>query len=154
MVMIRNGGGEFDGERARHWIRRHAVWEISIISTLSERLFDRLLRKSYRDAYVAEHVRTGIAMQIRAMRDMRGWQQKELAKAMKKPQSVLSRIEDPDYGKPTVQTLLEVASAFDVALLIQFVSYPEFLRRTKDVSTAALDAASFDETDFTCGKAS
>lgn len=109
------------------------------------RLFERLLRKPYRDAYVSENARTGIAYQIRALRMQRGWSQMELARRMRKPQSVVSRLEDPDYGKPSVNTLLEVAAAFDIALLIKYVSFPEFLRRTRDVSQQAMEADSFDE---------
>jgi transcriptional regulator with XRE-family HTH domain len=97
---------------------------------------------------VAEHVRTGISYQIRALRAQRGWSQKKLAEEIGKPQSVVSRLEDPDYGKLSVQTLLEVASAFDVALLIQYVNFPEFLKRTRDVSQEALRADSFDANQF------
>lgn len=114
-----------------------------MIATLTKRLFAKLCRKAYRDSYVAEHVRTGIAYQVRAMREARGWAQKKLAEILGKPQSVVSRLEDPDYGKLSVQSLLEIASAFDVALLVQFVSYPEFLRRTRDVSASVLNAESF-----------
>jgi len=64
---------------------------------------------------------------------------------MGKPQSVVSRLEDPDYGKVSVQTVLDGAAAFDVALLVQYVSFPEFLRRTRDVSPEALRVDSFDE---------
>jgi transcriptional regulator with XRE-family HTH domain len=113
--------------------------------TLSKRLMEKLKSKSYRQAYVAEHVRTGIAFQIRALRAQRGWSQKRFAEELGKPQSVVSRLEDPDYGKVSVQTLLEGAAAFDVALLIQYVSFPEFLQRTQDVSPDALQADSFDE---------
>jgi len=60
-------------------------------------------------------------------------------------QSVVSRLEDPDYGKVSIQTVLEGAAAFDVALLVQYVSFPVFLRRTRDVSTEALQAESFNE---------
>ena len=81
-----------------------------------------------------EHVQTGISYQSRTLRAQRGWAQKKLADVMGKPQSVVSRLENPDYGKLSVSTLLEFAAAFDVALLIQFVSFPEFLRRTRDVS--------------------
>lgn len=119
-----------------------------MIATLSRNLFERLKRKAYRSAYVSEHVRTGVAYQIRALRDQRGWPQKKLAQEMNKPQSVVSRLEDPDYGKLSIQTLLEVADAFDVALLIQYVSYPDFLRRTRDVSGASMEADSFDEKQF------
>lgn len=112
---------------------------------LSKRLFEKLKSKFYRQAYVADHVRTGIAYQIRALRGQRGWSQKRLAEEMGKPQSVVSRLEDPDYGKVSIQTLLEGCAAFDVALLVQYVSFPEFLRRTQDVSPEALQADSFDE---------
>lgn len=67
---------------------------------------------------------------------------------MGKPQSVVSRLEDPDYGKVSVQTVLDGAAAFDVALLIQYVSFPEFLRRTEHVSPEALQVDSFDERQF------
>lgn len=116
-----------------------------MFATLSKRLFEKLKSKPYRQAYVAEHVRTGIAYQIRALRTQRGWSQKRLAEEMGKPQSVVSRLEDPDYGKVSIQTILEGAAAFDVALLVQYVSFPEFLRRTRDVSPKALRADSFSE---------
>ena len=117
-----------------------------VFATLSKKLFDRLKGKAYREAYVEEHVRTGIAYQIRALRAQRDWPQKKLAEEMRKPQSVVSRLEDPEYGKLSVQTLLEVAATFDVALIVQFVGFPEFLRRTRDVSPEAMRADSFDPT--------
>lgn len=116
-----------------------------MIATLSKKLIEKLMRKSYRDEYVAENVKTGIAYQIRALRDQRGWSQKVLAAEMDKPQSVVSRMEDPDYGKLSVQSLLDVAAAFDVALLVKFVSLPEMIIKTRDVSPKALEADSFDE---------
>jgi transcriptional regulator with XRE-family HTH domain len=116
-----------------------------VFATLSKRLFEKLKSKAYREAYVAEHVRTGIAYQIRALRAQRGWSQKKLAEEMGKPQSVVSRLEDPDYGKVSIQTVLEGAAAFDVALLVQFVGFPEFLDRTQNVSPEALQVESFDE---------
>ncbi len=116
-----------------------------MFAILTKRLFEKLKSKSYREAYVAEHVRTGIAYQIRALRTQRGWSQKRLAEEMGKPQSVVSRLEDPDYGKVSIQTVLEGAAAFDVALLVQYVSFPEFLRRTQDVSPEALRVDRFDE---------
>ncbi len=114
-------------------------------ASFSKRLLDRLLGKKYRDAYVRENVRTGIAYQIRAMREQRdSMSQKLLGKLMGKPQSVVSRLEDPDYGKLTLQTLFQVAAALDVALLVQFVTHSEFLRRTENVSPNALRVSAFD----------
>lgn len=118
-------------------------------ATLSERQLTQLADKEYRDAYVAEHVRTGIAFQIRALREQRDlMSQAELGRRMGKPQSVVSRLEDPDYGKLTLQTLFEVASAFDVALVVQFANYPEFIARTRNVSPQALAVTSFSPSQF------
>src|SRR5437763_6444091 len=103
------------------------------ISSLPKKLLQKLLRKGYRDAYVAEHVRRGIAYQIRALRDQRGWNQGKLSQKLGKPQSVVSRMEDPGYGKLSVQSLLEVASTFDVALQVRFVPYSAFLQQTRDL---------------------
>lgn len=115
------------------------------ISSISKKLMEKLGRKAYRAAYVGEHVRRGIAAQIRAMRDQRGWNQGKLSKELGKPQSVVSRLEDPSYGKVTVQTLLEVAATFDVALQIRFVPFSSFLQQTRDVSTRSMLVVSFSD---------
>jgi transcriptional regulator with XRE-family HTH domain len=115
------------------------------VSNVAKRLWEKLQRRAYRHAYLAEHVRRGIAYQIRALRDQRGWKQGELSKRLDKSQSVVCRLEDPNYGKVTVQTLLEVASVFDVALEVRFVPYSTFLLNTRDVSSSAMHVASFDD---------
>ena len=114
------------------------------IFNLGRKLAEKLQRKTYRRAYVAEHVRRGIAYQVRALRDQRGWKQGRLAEEMGKPQSVVCRMEDPAYGKVTVQTLLEVADAFDVALQVRFVPFSTFIRDTRDVSSQSLEVPSFE----------
>jgi transcriptional regulator with XRE-family HTH domain len=119
------------------------------ISSISKKLMEKLGRKAYRAAYVGEHVRRGIATQIRAMRDQRGWNQGKLSSELGKPQSVVSRLEDPSYGKVTVQTLLEVAATFDVALQIRFVPFSSFLQQTRDVSTHSMRVVSFSDDSFT-----
>jgi hypothetical protein len=118
---------------------------------LRKKLWRKLGNKAYRDAYVSEQVRRWIAHQIRALREHpdRKWKQGELSDRMGKPQSVVSRLEDPTYGKMTVQTLLEVAVAFDVALIIKFVSFPRFARETADLTQSAMHVDSFNKTDQT-----
>lgn len=116
------------------------------LSTWSEKLVAKLSDKSYRVAYVQQHVKTWIAYQIRALRDQRGWLQGKLADEMGKPQSVISRIEDPDYGKLTLQTLFDVAAAFDVALLVKFVDHKTFLTQGRNVSPADMRVTSFNAT--------
>jgi transcriptional regulator with XRE-family HTH domain len=113
------------------------------ISSIGRKLLGKLQKTAYRHAYLAEHVRQGIAYQIRALRNQRGWSQGKFAKLLGKPQSVVCRLEDPDYGKVTVQTLLEVANVYDVALEVRFVSYSSFLRRTRDISPTAMYVPAF-----------
>lgn len=120
-----------------------------MIANWSKRLLEKLKSKAYRAAYVAENVRTSIAYQVRTMRDQRDISQTALGQLMDKPQSVVSRLENPDYGKMTVQSLLDVAKALDVALLVQFVSFPDFIQRTRDVSPDALQVNSYNSQEMT-----
>lgn len=98
----------------------------------------RFLSKDYRDGYLATHVRTGIALQIRALREKGELSQDDFATLTGKKQSTISRLEDTDYGRVSIQTLLDIASATGVALLVRFVDYPQFLRVTSDMSDRAL----------------
>lgn len=101
--------------------------------------------KEFRDAFVDERITTGIAYQIRSLREKKGWSQTQLGEKANKPQSVISRIEDPDYGKFSLQTLKELASTFDVALLVEFVPFSELLERIRDLSPKRLAVTGFHE---------
>lgn len=109
-------------------------------------LIAKLLKdKEYRDAYVAEHVRNGVPFQIRTMRDRKGWTQARLGQEAGKPQNVISRLEDPNYGKVTIQTLLQIASAFDTALMVKFVPFSRLLKEYENVSPDALAVSSIQD---------
>ena|ERR1035437_4951656 len=113
---------------------------------ISEKKLEKLRDKRYRDAYVASNIIIGLPYQIRALREQEGrkWSQGELGKKSGKPRNVISRIENPEYGQLTIRTLLELASAFDVALLVKYVSFSRFLSELEDVSPQALEVPSFD----------
>jgi transcriptional regulator with XRE-family HTH domain len=101
-----------------------------------------LTNKKSRDAYVYEHIRNGISFQLRALREQREWSQDDLAKATKKSRTTITRLENPNNDQLTLNTLLELASAFDVALLIKFVPFSRLLKEYEDVSSQALSAQS------------
>ncbi|WP_441228077.1 helix-turn-helix domain-containing protein [Tardiphaga sp. 20_F10_N6_6] len=98
----------------------------------------KFAQKIYRDGYLRTQVGGGIAYQIQALREKLGLTQTEFAEITGKKQSVISRLEDTSYGKVTVQTLLDIACATDVALVVKFVSYPDFLRQTEDMTVRGL----------------
>ena len=116
---------------------------MNMIFRIGKTLLGKLQNRRYRHSYMSEHVRRGIAYQIRALRDQLGWSQGAFAGELGKPQSVVSRLEDPTYGKVTIQTLLEVAGAFDVALQVRFVGYSQFLRDNQDRTSVAMLVPSF-----------
>jgi transcriptional regulator with XRE-family HTH domain len=95
-------------------------------------------RKAYRDGYLQAKVRGMIAYQIQALREKTGLNQTDFAEKIGKTQSVVSRLEDTEYGRVSVQTLLDIACRLDVALLVKFASYPDFLFQTRDLSATAL----------------
>lgn len=98
----------------------------------------KFAKKLYRDGFLEVTTRASVAFQIRALRQKFGLSQSEFAAKVGKKQSVISRLEDPEKSKASVQSLIEIAQANDVALLVQFVSYPEFLAGTEDISPEAL----------------
>src|SRR5437660_11155497 len=110
-----------------------------------KRLVEELKNKKFRDAYVAEHVKTSVPIQIYILREQRHWNQTQLAERAKTTQTVISRLEDPDYGRLSISSLLKLASAFDVALLVKFVPFTRLFEEFEDTSPETLSAKSFME---------
>jgi transcriptional regulator with XRE-family HTH domain len=87
----------------------------------------QLREKDYRDAFVASQIRIGLPMQCRALRESREWTQPQLAQAAGMSQPRISEIERPGERKLNLETLLRLASAFDVALQVRFVPFSELV---------------------------
>jgi hypothetical protein len=110
----------------------------------NERLAKKLRSKAYRDAYLSSRIRQFLAHQMRSFRGDRS--QAEFGRVLDQPQSVISeRLESPAYGKWNLQTLLDIASKLDVALILQFVDYPTFVKFTHEITDDTVHPASFDE---------
>jgi len=110
---------------------------------------NKLKDKDYRDAFVISHIYNGIASQIRAIREQRGWTQKELgerAKNMK--QERISILENPNNSSVTINTLERIASAFDVALMIKFVPFGDLVKWDANLSSESFKVVSFGEDSY------
>ncbi|CAN5386171.1 hypothetical protein BH10PSE11_BH10PSE11_30930 [soil metagenome] len=119
---------------------------VPMTSSWTNGFIDQLSDREFRHAYMADQVRTHIALAIRILREQEGreWSQSELGKRCNKPQSWISKLEDPEYGKVSLQTLLEIAEAYDLPLLVQFPEWSEWLRRMKNQSRENFEKKSFD----------
>jgi len=93
-----------------------------------EKLIARLRRgKKARAEFVDSHLGKGIAHQIRATRDRLEWSQERLAAEVGMNQNAISRLESPEYGRPTITTLKRLASAMDVGLVVHFVPFSQMV---------------------------
>jgi transcriptional regulator with XRE-family HTH domain len=119
--------------------------ECAAMTSAKQQIVDSLSDKEYRDLFVSEHISQGLAFQIRALRQEKGWTQSELGERVEMRQTTISQLEDPDYGRFTLSTLKRLASAFDVALMVRFTSFHELIESTVKISPARLAPPSFDE---------
>lgn len=99
------------------------------------KLLKKLEDKEYRDAFVSSRLRIFLSGQIQKLRGQLS--QIEFGRIIDKPQSVISRLENSSSGQLSVQTLLDIASKLDIALVVRFASFPDFLTVTSDFSNEA-----------------
>lgn len=144
--------GVLTDRKGERFVTTQLTSEFDALRALAQ---SRKLRKiAYRHAMVDAEIRHGIADQIRAMRDRRGWSQHDLGVKMGKPQSAIARIERRAREEyPGMRTLLEIARAFDVGVLVRFVPFSEVVRRTLDDTEYEQAPLSFDEEIAALGQA-
>ena len=99
----------------------------------------------YRYSFVEEKLQSGLAAQIRAIREQRQLDPKQFAEKLGKKVSWVYRLEDPNLPPPTIPSLLEIARAYDMDLEVRFRPFSAFcsLDEVDDLSTKSLEVASF-----------
>jgi transcriptional regulator with XRE-family HTH domain len=90
------------------------------------KLLSGLRDKAYRALFVETQIETLIPFQIRTMRNRKGWTQKQLADRAGMAQGRISLLESVNYeGAVNVKTLVKLAEAFDVGLVVRFAPFSE-----------------------------
>lgn len=110
----------------------------------SDQLWKSLEDEEYRRAFIADD--TGLAFQIKLLRDKKGWTQAELGeRAGGKRQETISQWENPNYGKYSLSTLKELATAFDVGMVVRFAPFSELVEWNANLTPERIAPPSFDE---------
>lgn len=106
-------------------------------------LLEKLTDRTYRDAFISDEIDIGLPMQLRAMREARGWNQGYVAEKMETKQPRFSLMEKPGYGKYSLSTLKKLASLFNVGLIVSFVPFSEMIDFTEAFSRRRLAIPGF-----------
>ena len=102
--------------------------------------------KEYREAFVEESVYATVASQISAIREQRGWSQKQLGRLVGMAQERISILEDLNAEtKPTLNTLLRLAAGFDCGLEVRFIPFSHVLNNSFGNGPDALRVLSFED---------
>ena len=107
------------------------------------RLLGKMADEKYRHSYIGSHNRQILAKQMRLFRG--DATQSEFGAKLGKPQTIVSRLENPNYPGWSLSTIFEVAQKLDVAVFVRFVDFPTFLTYTRDMSDSALRPRSYDQ---------
>lgn len=107
--------------------------------SLREEFQEPEARRDYAEMFLD----SSIALQIKALRQQRGWTQQELAARAGLKQSQVSAMEQASFSSWTLRTLRKLAKAFDLALTVRFESFGWLLDDALSSSREALERPSF-----------
>lgn len=108
-----------------------------------------MLREEFKDLqarrdYAEILLNSSLALQIKVLRQQRGWNQEQLAEAAGLGQSQVSVVEQASNATWSFKTLKKLAAAFDLALVVRFESFGTLLDQTSSLSRASLERPSFE----------
>lgn len=110
-----------------------------------DQLVNLLKNRDFRAQFVSDQPNEFLPLQIKRLRERRGWSQAELGEAARMRQERISVLESPDHGGINLNTLKRLARAFDVGLIVRFVPFSEFIDWVCTLSPGSFEPASFDE---------
>jgi transcriptional regulator with XRE-family HTH domain len=110
-----------------------------------DKLANLLKDSAFRAQFASDQPGEFLPLQIKRLRERHGWTQSELAERAGTQQVVVSRWENPDNRGITLNTLKRLARAFDVALMVRFAPFSEFIDWVCTLSARSFEPASFDE---------
>jgi len=110
-----------------------------------EQIQKSLTDSEYRHQFIEEEINVGLAFQIRALRNRQHLKQADLAGLLHVKQPLVSSWENPEYGKYSLGTLKELAKAFDVGLLVRFVSFSTLVDWTANLSNNTIAPPNYNE---------
>jgi len=90
--------------------------------------------KKFREEFNALQLKRGVPFQVRALLKKKRWTQEQLAEYANLSQGVVSRVQNPNYGNLTINTIARVAAGFDVAFVGRFVPFSELVDWFEDLS--------------------
>lgn len=106
-------------------------------------LLSRLMDPEYRQEFISSEIDIGLPMQLREMREARGWKQSFVAEKTGTKQPRFSLMESPGYGNFSLNTLKKMAALFDVGLIVSFVPWGEMIDFVESMSHRRLSILSF-----------
>jgi len=111
------------------------------------RLAEKILNsKEFREGFVEEHIYTGIPFQLHAMRNGETWTQAELGERAGMAQSRISKMENQSNGElNNLSTLIKIAHAFGVGLMVRFLPLSELLEWELHRSPESLHPLRYDK---------
>jgi transcriptional regulator with XRE-family HTH domain len=101
--------------------------------------------KKTRESYVRAKININLPSQIRALRLRRNMKQEDLAREAEMMQPRISAMERPGSTKFNIETLIRLAAAFKVGLVVKFVSFSEMLRWENEFSQDNFSVTTIDD---------
>ncbi len=117
--------------------------EQRLIKSERAQFIEKLKDWKYREAYIRASININLPSQIRALRLRQEMTQGELAKKSNMLQPRISAIEKPGAIKFNIETLIRLAAAFEVGLIVKFVPISEMVNWENKFSQDEFNVVTF-----------